>query len=458
MTLNKNKIVVSALALVIAGSLVGSISGTIAWYQYSTRANVSFIGEAGGISGNLQMRFISENADDDAWRTRITWQEINNELALNHSAEKIVPMTFGAMEKDAALPAKGYVQPDLGIANMAKWYEASSKNYAQFQLQLRQVERNADEEKNVEKDVYISRLAIQEHYTNDANNKEDLSDAVRVHISSVYGGEHFTQEEIDVAQQGDAAYGKTVNDYKVPQNKNYKLISNNGGRIDVNGLLDLDNDGHADRAYPEADLFGFKDQNGETLQAVYYGEGTQNSYANAVDFVAGTKWTQGELDAAALVAGAYHKSVDDLKVEGVHFTQDEIDAAVEGDDAYGKTVADWKVAPEYWQQDEIDLANAAHGKTVDDYKVDPVHPVLTGVDGAMTSLDYDDDADDATPKLSKMIGQTMESETEYLTVTVTIWVEGWQKLDGSAIWDAVKYIDSQFDVGIQFAVQDALAE
>ena len=44
---------------------------------------------------------------------------------------------------------------------------------------------------------------------------------------------------------------------------------------------------------------------------------------------------------------------------------------------------------------------------------------------------------------------------QFLSVKVTIWVEGWQELDGSAIWDEVKYIDSSFNVGIQFAVEDA---
>ena len=74
MKLNKNKIIVSALALAIAGSLVGSVGGTIAWYQYSTRANVSFLGQASGVSGNLQMRFAGE--DGTKWRTRITKEEM----------------------------------------------------------------------------------------------------------------------------------------------------------------------------------------------------------------------------------------------------------------------------------------------------------------------------------------------------------------------------------------------
>ena len=71
MKFSKNKIIVSALALAIGASLAGSVGSTIAWYQYSTRANVSFLGQASGISGNLQMRFKGE--DDSKWRTKITY-------------------------------------------------------------------------------------------------------------------------------------------------------------------------------------------------------------------------------------------------------------------------------------------------------------------------------------------------------------------------------------------------
>ena len=99
MKLNKNKIIVSALALAIGGSLAGSVGSTVAWYQYSTRANVSYVGEASGVSSNLQMRFVGEA--DTAWRTRITWQEMNTKLG---DGMKIVPMTFGALGKDAELP------------------------------------------------------------------------------------------------------------------------------------------------------------------------------------------------------------------------------------------------------------------------------------------------------------------------------------------------------------------
>jgi hypothetical protein len=382
MKLTKNKIIVSALALAVGASLVGSVSSTIAWYQYSTRANVSFIGESSGFSGNLQMRFVSEADDDTAWRTKITWQEMEAELLATDYAQKIVPMTFGRMSKDDACPATGYIQPLPGVSDMTKWVKATSKNYAQFQLQLRYNERDgveegdpATDEKNVEKDVYLTKLLIQE----DANNgtKGDLSDAVRVHISSSYG----------------------------QQSKN-KLISNQGKEIAVKGALDIDGDGDDDQAYPDADEFGFTHDDNDLVDIIYGDDGN---------------------DETREIQTSYKATATDA-VGGVHFTQDEIDNAQQGDAAYQKTTDDWKV--------------------------EPVYPALAYSENNKL---YNESDKASTPDSSKAIGKTVASNNSYLTVKVTIWVEGWQELEGSAIWD-FKYINSKFNVGIQFAVQDVFAQ
>ena len=409
MKLNKNKIIVSALALVIGTSLAGSVTGTLAWYQYSTRANVSFIGESSGISGNLQMRFASESDDNTAWRTRITWQEMAAELvANNHNyAKKMVPMTYGKMGRDEALPAKAYVQPRYLETAMANWAEAEEQNYAQFELQLRFNERDGVKEgeqgqekdaKNIERKVYLSKLLIQE----DANNgdKDDLSDAIRVHVSSTY-------KEMDRVTDPDHPV------LKAAETKN-RLISNKGGATLTEGKLDLDNDGQPDQDYPAGDEFGFgyqydnqnqpilDDQNNHKrneLSDVTYGEGAQISYA------AKSTYVEADRDNKYL--------------------------------PFGK---------------EDVAAN---------YEEAAIYPALANtVNGKLTDLEFDDNLDgdgqNATPKVDKYIGSTIESETEYLTVKVTIWVEGWTKLGtpASAIWDEVKYIDSSFNVGIQFAVED----
>ena len=372
MKLNKNKIIVSALALAIGGSLVGSVSSTIAWYQYSTRANVSFLGTASGISGNLQMRFVGEN--DNAWRTKITYQEIAAELAANHYAEKVVPMTYGALDKDEDVKQKAYIQPVLGVSDTTKWVEASEKNYAQFELELRYSERDGVEDannvdaENVAKDLYLSKLLIQQDYQNAANEKKDLSDAVRVHIHT-----YKSDDEEHTAQD--------------------KLISKQGGTTATSGKLDLDGDTLDDTVYSGTDdgaEFGFGQ--GTTPTAVVYGSGIQTAYS------------------ASVVVNAAHKYLDANEVEQTETTYPA-------------------------------LVNSQNNK--------------------LTDLKYAT----GSGEVDKKIGSLVAGNEAYLRVRVTIWVEGWQKLSNygepaeyKAIWDEVKYVNSMFDVGIQFAVQDAFAE
>ena len=363
MKLNKNKIIVSALALAIGGSLAGSVGSTIAWYQYSTRANVSFLGQASGVSGNLQMRFAGEN--DTKWRTRITKEEMEANMV---GGTKLVPMTFGGVDLNGELPEKGYTQPLPGVQAMNGWYEAATANYAQFTLQMRYVERDGVKEggkddKNAELPVYISKMLIQEDGAN--GEKGDLSDAVRVHVATSYN-------------DGSAK-------------KEYRLISNQGGTTITHGKLDIDGDGKKDTYFPGDDEFGFEHTQDELVE-VDYGAGTQTTL---------------KADATG----------------GTHQYFDETDTAVE----------------------------------------ETVYPACVGTEA--NTLKLSGTSKQTIPNVGdveKYVGKTMESEDTYLSVTVTVWVEGWHRFDYSAregspkymaLWDA-DLIGAKFDLGIQFAVDE----
>ena len=407
--LNKNKIIVSALALCIGASLAGSVSGTIAWYQYSTRANVSFIGQSGGISGNLQMRF----QGDENWTTRITYDQLNAKLATGGYATKVAPITFGAMGRNDELPTDSYVQPIPGVANMASWIKAAKKNYAQFTLELRYNERDgviegegnaAKDAKNIEKDVYLSKLVLQKDANVNNSEKGDLSNALRVHISSSY--KNMTGRD-----------GNDIALYDDPAVVNNELISKNGGVTLTEGELDVDGDGVNDKGYQD-DEFGF---------------GYQYDSSNS--------------------------AILDNSSNHVHNEYQTI--------VYGSGAQVSYAAKATYTEDDMNNKYLPYGKTAESDKVDaPIYPALAGLDAnnRLTNLTFDDDLDGGdentgTAPVSKRIGHVMESETEFLTVTVTLWVEGWQQLDGanggqSAVWDT-KYIDSSFNIGIQFAVEDA---
>ena len=390
MKLNKNKIIVSALALAIGGSLAGSISGTVAWYQYSTRANVSYVGTSAGASGNLQLRIKNYSDANNVWADRLTINQIDDYLASVNRGSKVQPITFGAMGRDSALPTKSYLNPVPGKGPYAQWNEASIANYVQIPLELRYNERDGIEEneiddKEVEKAVYLSKLLIKGDYTNAANEKKDLSNAIRVHVSSF--------------QSNDESEGH-ANTLK------NKLISRIGGTTLTGAKLDLDGDGRLDKAYTlatEEGEFGFGQ--GNSYEEVTYGEGEQVSYANEVD-VAQQKET-------------HHNP------------------------------ANQEVVKE-------DVLPALVGTSDDSLK--------------LTKLDYSyNNVDNISKSIGTLVANDANAaEHHYLNVVITIWVEGWQEFLAEkaqpsdpdkyeSIWDG-GYINSKFDVGIQFAVQDKLAE
>lgn len=351
---SKKKIILSALTLAIGTSLIGSVTSTIAWYQYSTKANVAYLGSSAGASGNLQLR-IKKTGEPNPWTSQLSKESIQAYLQeAGYDLSSLQPVTTELDEdRNAALAYDSdsnpifYSNPNMGRGPYSKWNKAKKGNYVSFPLELRYVARDGVEngegvdDLNIEKEVYLSELIIKEDATN-AGDRKDLSDAVRVHISTIKG-EAGTKKDF--------------------------LVSKNGGETVTNGNLDLNADGELDKAYPDDDPFGF-DNPAPTL--VDYGSGKHVSYAAKRD-----------------------------------------------------------------------------GST---YGVDGIAPILVTRNEDTLELT---DKEFGEPPVSKSIGSTVASETEYLNVVVTIWVEGWHKFNSgsgaSSIWSA-GYINSKFNVGIQFAV------
>ena len=69
MKISNKKIIVSTLALAMGAALAGSISGSVAWYQYSTRATARMAATSAGTSRNLQIATsqLAKNAAGWGW-------------------------------------------------------------------------------------------------------------------------------------------------------------------------------------------------------------------------------------------------------------------------------------------------------------------------------------------------------------------------------------------------------
>lgn len=328
---NKNKVTVAALTSMIAMALMGSVTSTIAWYQYSTRANVAYLGSSAGTSGNLQIRL----EGDEDWVTLLKKEDIKNYLTDKGYSKPGKPVTAeleNRTDPEIISDEDGmvfYSNPNHGVAvnnTYDYWRRAEKGNYISFNVELRYVSRvdkgQGIEDTNIERDVYLTDLLIQQDVA-DEEEHQDISDAVRVHIHSDNGVDQ----------------------------KNF-LISKKGGETVTKGKLDLDADGELDQMYPEDDPYGFK---GGSLETVIYGEGSYESY----------------------------------------------------------------------KVDEV-LTKIKEDNTLDLY-------------------DYDE---------QQRIGTTVASEGSFLTLTITIWIEGWHVFDsGNAIWSTKDYVTAQYNVGFQFAVE-----
>ena len=117
MKFNK-KITVVSLSTVLGLGLVGSITGAVAWYQYSTRTTSSIIGTSTGESGILQIKSTLENSE---WKRDLQTADVQDTFG-----GEFLPVTFGGFSSGAALPGQAYSTPVAGQKNMLNWQEASA--------------------------------------------------------------------------------------------------------------------------------------------------------------------------------------------------------------------------------------------------------------------------------------------------------------------------------------------
>ena len=275
MRINKTKFVVTALITCSTAALVGSISSTIAWYQYSTRVSAVYLGASAGARGNLRLRIKGTNN----WINDLTYLDVADYLREQNKGQLITPITSGPMNADDAIKTDNnggmvfYQNPDGGVPaervdyNNLSWKPADDSMYVSIPLELRFEHESTNGLTFLEKDVYISDLLIQGDWKNSQdseNKKEDLSESIRVHISS-YQSNDQSQGHADTA----------IN----------RLISKNGGTILTEGYLDLNGDGDLDEYannqgnHSGANYhFGGEDDGNHYYTA--YGEGTQTSYCN----------------------------------------------------------------------------------------------------------------------------------------------------------------------------------
>lgn len=181
------RIIVSALAVTMGAGLVGSISGTVAWYQYSTRATIQMMGTSIGVDRNLEVAVTAADVDtapteDSAYKSQIGTNDILT--ALTRTKFEFEPLTTNAAyTKDVALGSIKFKSNPIQYKTATNdWIDAKAKAYVSYNLWVRATEKNADGDINL---VAKSLGLIDAKIANQSvSPKEDISDAVRLSLET----------------------------------------------------------------------------------------------------------------------------------------------------------------------------------------------------------------------------------------------------------------------------------
>lgn len=221
MKTNNKKLIVGALGLLAGAGLVGSLSGSVAWYQYSTRATMSYMGTSVHCTEALQI-----SLDGSNWVSDLTSQQIIT-AAGTHTGMKLQPITEGTARaknlETAPTAFKG--NPIYQYFDYAHWNAADNAAYLQYNVYLRVKDINgAAVDSFLAKDVYLADLTVAAHandadgYANAGVQAADFAKGLRFHITDGSTGNLITTNSADIETtlggaldlNGDNANDKTV--------------------------------------------------------------------------------------------------------------------------------------------------------------------------------------------------------------------------------------------------------
>lgn len=191
------KIIIPFFSTIVGLSLAAGVGGAFAWYQYNSRVSASFMGASVADTGTLQIgwKTINNNGtpDDDS----DDYEEMNwgRDHYVNNAT--LVPVTFGKLGANNALPAQAYAYPEAGCGEgYDNWAHADAGvHYAQFDIYVRALQTDkaaaaitADQiregYKRVARKVFISAYKFQ--VGNDDYAGDSVADkALRVHVAEV---------------------------------------------------------------------------------------------------------------------------------------------------------------------------------------------------------------------------------------------------------------------------------
>ena len=180
-TYNAKKVVVSVLALAMGAGIAGSISGSIAWYQYSTRVSAVISGASAGTVRELQ---VSKTADG----------QYSQHVSFDNQTFKPTSVSVGNNNALTFYRHPVYKTANLGVLNDTAGYVADYTFY------FKCVDNDSGTETQKAKDVYLTSIAIVDKSV--SPDTLNIAPAIRVAVNgellSINGGTTTTHGNLNL--------------------------------------------------------------------------------------------------------------------------------------------------------------------------------------------------------------------------------------------------------------------
>ena len=363
----KSKLIAGGLMTTVACALVGSITGTFAWIQYSNSATASVHGVSINVKNNIEWNFDPVNHPTDWHITNMTWNDIKagidaTKLDDQTGEFKLLPVSNGANNGSQALVVNNNAETWYGNPDgTSDTLPAATSGYLQFSFYVRIAE--TDDGQNYE--YPAGKLYVTDIAGNTEDDKMDFALRMHVHLGETDSADSFflvnptTSATEDVLLSADYkkvtqydwmteaqvnAAAETIT-YKLPD----RTTSTDAGHLITlphSTVLHTVSNGVVTNAGKNADIPASTNQNqtnGCKVTVTLWLEGF------ALDPTTAVKFTAQEISLAQTAhdegwtAGVTPK--DSTNPGGDKYTQEELDAIAL---AYGKTTNDNKVGPLAW--------------------------------------------------------------------------------------------------------------
>ena len=195
MKTRKTKLAAIMLSSARGLAFIGSIGGTIAWYQYSTLATAAVSGSSAKCTENLQVAV--GTGEGLTFKSSLTTKDISAYLqntraeADKETVTVLKPVTAGNQDKNATLNGLKS-NPVYQHGPYADWEDAVNTDYVTFPLTFRVLDidgKSGNTLLNRDSKLGLSDITIEgkDAAGNEAEGKTDISSAIRVHFSSKDG-------------------------------------------------------------------------------------------------------------------------------------------------------------------------------------------------------------------------------------------------------------------------------